>query len=400
MSDLTIDIFDAIGKGWFNEGITAKSVNEQLLTSPDAEEITVRVNSPGGDVFEGNAIYSLLRAHGAAITTEIHGIAASMGSIIALAGDEVHAAENSMFMIHDPWGFAMGNAAKMRKRADMLEKTEGTLVKIYDRKSNLDRKQIVDMMHAETWMDADEMLSNGFATSIVPLFDSEADTTEDAAARIFASLTEFRRTPNRVLELYSTPAGQVLVAARTNKKEPPKVDERMDKDKLLALLDLAADASDEDIRARIEELKTPPSLDDMVPRADLDAARETITSLRAVNKERFVTDATAAVDQAIADGKFPPASKSFYLAGALSGPDGLENFQKFAGQSPVVIDNDQIKRVESGRSVPLGAPFYGLTEDQRRMADTMGCSYEEYAGTDVSTSESIYGTGATGPAVQ
>jgi ATP-dependent protease ClpP protease subunit len=114
-------IYDEIGMF----GVSAK----QFVTDVkgiDAKRITVALNTPGGDVFDGIAIYNALRQHDATINVRIDGLAASCGSLIAMAGDTIEMAANAYLMIHNPWTFAVGDAADMRKQADVLDKLEGT----------------------------------------------------------------------------------------------------------------------------------------------------------------------------------------------------------------------------------------------------------------------------------
>lgn len=100
----------------------------QMITTP---KILVRLNSPGGDVFDGLAIYNALRAHPAAVHTHVDSLAASVASIIMLAGDTVTAAENSFVMVHQPWSIVVGDAADMRQMADLLDKVSGQIEGIY-----------------------------------------------------------------------------------------------------------------------------------------------------------------------------------------------------------------------------------------------------------------------------
>jgi len=158
-------IYDFIGEDFFGDGVSAKNFAEQI-SKLDVGTINVRINSPGGDVFDGLAIYNSLLHHKANITVEIDGAAFSIASVIAMAGDTVSMAENAMMMIHDPWTGLYGNAEDLRKEADVLDKVKGTLITSYKRQTSLGEKEISDLMSAETWMNAQEALDNGFVTSI------------------------------------------------------------------------------------------------------------------------------------------------------------------------------------------------------------------------------------------
>ena len=128
--------------------------------------MSLHINCVGGDVFEGMAIYNVLKKRTARTTVYIEGIAASMGSVIALAGDEVVMAENSLFMIHNAWGGAMGEATEIRKTAALLDKISGEIADIYTKKTNLPYNRVKEMMDEETWLSADEAFNLGFIDSI------------------------------------------------------------------------------------------------------------------------------------------------------------------------------------------------------------------------------------------
>ncbi len=154
-------IFDEIG----TFGLTAQSFIEEIKSYKDTP-MSLHINCVGGDVFEGMAIYNVLKKRTARTTVYIEGIAASMGSVIALAGDEVVMAENSLFMIHNAWGGAMGEATEIRKTAALLDKISGEIADIYTKKTNLPYNRVQEMMDEETWLSADEAFNLGFIDSI------------------------------------------------------------------------------------------------------------------------------------------------------------------------------------------------------------------------------------------
>lgn len=158
-------IYEDIGDGWLG-GLSAKRFADELNALGKLDEINVRINSAGGSVFDGVAIYNTLIKNGARITVDIDGMAASIASIIAMAGNEINMAQNGFMMIHDPWGVFAGNAEELQKQVDLLNKVRGTLVDTYDRQSSADRETIEQMMADETWMTADEALEHGFITSV------------------------------------------------------------------------------------------------------------------------------------------------------------------------------------------------------------------------------------------
>jgi len=163
--DAEILIYDEIGASWYGEGITAKGFAADLA-AVKAKRLRVRINSGGGSVFEGLAIYNALRTHSAKVTCEIDGVAASIASVIALAGDTVKMADNAFFMVHNPFGAAMGDADDMRAFADLLDKVGGSLAGIYAEKTGADEDQIQAWMDAETWFTAEEAKAAGFIDAI------------------------------------------------------------------------------------------------------------------------------------------------------------------------------------------------------------------------------------------
>jgi ATP-dependent Clp protease protease subunit len=160
-------IYDDIGESWFSEGVTAKSVKAQLDAMKDEKQITVRINSPGGDVFDGFAIYNLLAQHPAEITVKVDGMAASAASVIAMAGDKIEMAANAMLMIHNPWTMAMGDAESLGKTITLLDQIKGSILTTYATKASLSEEELSGLMDAETWFDAQGAIDAGLATAIV-----------------------------------------------------------------------------------------------------------------------------------------------------------------------------------------------------------------------------------------
>lgn len=199
-------IYDQIG-GW--DGIVAKDLVPQLKAIT-AATIHVRVNSPGGDVFDGITIANALKAHPANVIVHIDGLAASIASIIALAGDEVRMAENAFLMIHNPWTFAIGNAADFRKTADTLDTISGALIDTYVKKTGASRADVIAWMDEETWLNAEDALAEGFVDAVDGV-DSEG---EAVAARF--DLSVFAKTPAELNERRAS------IAASAAKDVPTK----------------------------------------------------------------------------------------------------------------------------------------------------------------------------------
>ena len=154
-------IFDEIGMG----GVNAQGFIEEIKSFKDSP-MNLHINCVGGDVFDGMAIFNIIKKRTAKTTVYIEGIAASMGSVIALAADSVVMAENSLFMIHNAWGGAMGEAKEMKKTAKLLDKISGEIADIYVKKTKLPYDKVKEMMDEETWLNAEEALELGFIDSI------------------------------------------------------------------------------------------------------------------------------------------------------------------------------------------------------------------------------------------
>lgn len=201
---IEILLYDEIG----NWGITAKQFAQDLLACGDVSQINLRIHSPGGDVFAGMAIYNTLKAHPARLDVYIDGLAASMASVIAMAGDTVHMPANAMMMIHKPWGAQGGDADEMRRYADLLDKVEGTLVQAYASKTGKTPEEIHALLKAETWMDGSEAVAAGFADTLL-------DPLKAAAHLNSKRMQEFEHMPKDALATLMKPRNSVTLPATT-----------------------------------------------------------------------------------------------------------------------------------------------------------------------------------------
>jgi len=162
-----IDLFGEISDvSWWGDEVTPSMFKDDLDNMGDISNLDIHINSGGGDVFAGFAIYNMLARHRAHKTVYIEGLAASIASLIAMAGDEIIMPENSMMMIHNAWAGIAGNADELRKMADELDKVDGILRMTYVNKTGLEEDEIKDMMANETWFTAYEALDKGFATAV------------------------------------------------------------------------------------------------------------------------------------------------------------------------------------------------------------------------------------------
>lgn len=176
--DATISIYGPIGATWDGEGVTVKRI-AAALRSIGNKDVTVNVNSPGGDFFEGVAIYNTLREHRAKVTINVMGIAASAASVIAMAGDEVLMGEGSFLMIHNAWGVAIGNRHDMAEAAAFLEPFDAEMAALYANRTGMKASEVVRLMDAETWIGSARAIEDGFADGML----DRGFATEDASAR-------------------------------------------------------------------------------------------------------------------------------------------------------------------------------------------------------------------------
>lgn len=151
---------------WRGDEVTPKQFKEELDALGEIESLNVFINSPGGDVFAGQAIYSMLKRHSATVNVYVDGLAASIASLIAMAGDKVIMPKNAMMMIHSPWTIAVGNAQDFRRIAEDMDKIRDSMVVAYESRSALTTEEILDMMDAEKWLSADDCLEYGLADEI------------------------------------------------------------------------------------------------------------------------------------------------------------------------------------------------------------------------------------------
>ncbi len=166
-SDAEILLYDLIGgydENWEYQG--AKNLIDKVRALGDVKNITLRINSIGGDVFEAQAMYSYLKSHPANVTVRVDGLAASAASLVAMAGDKVIMPVNALMMIHNPAGAVMGEAEELRDVADILDKVRETIATAYVNKTGMDREKVIAMMDDETWMSAEEAHELGFCDEV------------------------------------------------------------------------------------------------------------------------------------------------------------------------------------------------------------------------------------------
>lgn len=313
-------LHDIIGVEDNTSAEVARVLNQ--MESNGVSKFEVHINSPGGLVFDGLAIYNMLRERDTDII--IDGIAASIASVIACAGQNVKMYKNTFFMIHNPWTFAAGDAEYMRKLSDQLDQIRESITQAYADRTGLNAETLTDMMDEESYINAEDSLELGFCTEIIDK-KSSVDT---------------EKIKNQFLNLI-------------------KGDDPM-REFLIQLLALAATATDTDIQNALKALKSnADQVDDLVAQVaelqskiesggdsgsgsggtEIDALKASIESLTTVvndlSKENRRIKAQAAVDQAISEGKIFPAQREDYMATAEADPQA---FLARVEKMPVLFD--------------------------------------------------------------
>ena len=197
--ELEVLIYEQIGTDfWTGDGITAKQFATDLKAAGAVAHIHLKVSSPGGSVFEGLAMYNALLSHGAKVTAQVDGLAASIASVIIMAASEISVAANGMVMIHNPSTVVGGDSNEMRKMAETMDKVKTSMVTAYKRHTTLSTDKINALMDDETWMTAEEAIEKGFAEKITTPEDDDADVVANF------DLSKFRKVPQPIVAKFGS----------------------------------------------------------------------------------------------------------------------------------------------------------------------------------------------------
>lgn len=194
-NDNSISIFDVVGRDYWDEGVTAKRISG-ALRSMNGADVTVNINYPGGDMFEGLAIYNLLREYQGKVTVKVLGIAASAASIIAMAGDDIQIGRGAFLMIHNCWVVAMGNRHDFAELSTSLEPFDTAMADIYSARSGLDIATVQQLMDAESYIGGSDAVEKGLADSLLSADAvSDGDDSPSSALRKLDALLAKTNTP-------------------------------------------------------------------------------------------------------------------------------------------------------------------------------------------------------------
>jgi ATP-dependent Clp protease protease subunit len=239
---LEISILDVIGYDfWSGGGVTSKQVKRELDANKDAKTVKVLINSPGGDVWEGIAIHSLLNRHSGNVQIEVIGLAASAASVIAMAGASIAMHEGSMMMIHPAWTIAMGNKSDLNDTAEFLAKVDDSILAIYKRRTGRDEADVKAMVEAETWMTAQQAVDEKFATAVIPAKTSEAeDKPKKQKAKAMAEAEHVMNISLTVNGHTDPEAIQEAIASAVSAAAPVAASSELTEDERQALADYRA----------------------------------------------------------------------------------------------------------------------------------------------------------------
>jgi len=224
--DNSISVFDVIGADWYGDGVTASRI-AAALRSIGGADVTVNINSPGGDMFEGLAIYNLLREYEGKVTVKVLGLAASAASIIAMAGDEVQIGRGAFLMIHNCWVYAMGNRHDLQQIAADMVPFDKAMNDIYGARTGLDAATIDAMMNSETYIGGSDAVEKGFADRLLAA-DEIADGDDSPAAalrKLDAMLAKTNAPRSERRKLLKALTGSKPGAAATPEGMPGATDE-------------------------------------------------------------------------------------------------------------------------------------------------------------------------------
>ncbi|CAI8941372.1 head maturation protease, ClpP-related [Burkholderia ambifaria] len=184
-----ITINGAIGETWDGAGVTSNRIAAALRSIGAGVPVVVNLNSPGGDFFEGVAIYNLLRQHDAEVTVNVMGLAASAASVIAMAGDKILMGDGAFLMIHNAWSVAVGNRHDFIAAAETLAPFDDAMASLYAKRSGMSKTDAAALMDKETWISADQAIKNGMATGLLDgTATSKGDTKAAEQRRILATV--------------------------------------------------------------------------------------------------------------------------------------------------------------------------------------------------------------------
>jgi len=347
---LEVDIFDRIGESFLGEAVSAKGVRKALKGVKADDTISVRINSRGGDVMDGFAIYNQLKAHRGRVVAHIEGVAASMASVIAMAADEVVMPNRAFMMLHNPFAHAQGDANTLLNAGAALKTMEQELVAAYADKTGLPADQISAMMAKETWLSAAQAKKLGFA-------DSLAAVHAKAEVRFLAEASlDWESAPDEVRN--SVCASMKPAAVATVDQEPQESNEKMTPEEFKALLEAAMAP----VAERLTALEAKPA-----PKAEEGPTAE---------QRKFALERNTKLEHFVSTGKLPnsPEARAFFESQASSAEALAEVCAHYEASAPVV------KTTKTVIDPPKAEVDSGLSKQQLKFMKEQGWSAEALYG--------------------
>lgn len=361
-----IYIYEQIGADWWSgEGVTAKAFVKDLKALGNAD-INLHINSGGGSVFDASAIYTALKAHSGKVTSFIDGIAASAASFVALAGDSVVMADNALFMIHNPFGGATGDAKAMRDMADLLDKVRDTMVGIYMSKTNLSEADLLDALDKETWYNASEAQAAGFVDVI---------TNEQLAA------ANFSLEPLRALGYRNIPAQ----LTERERQMPDEAVETVDE-----AVDPAASAPVEDTE-KVEAIRRAPVFSQMRVRSPINSGGTYLEhTMKAALGNRDSADYIRAADDSFSTNTGFDRPNFITPVIDISTKFGRPTIEAFGGTQAYAFDGltVTVPKVTTNQAVGVVAEN-GATTETNLISGVVTGTVEKFAGMGTFSQEMI-----------
>lgn len=196
--ETVLTVYGEIGENWWSDSTSAGDI-DRALKEVKTKSITVRLNSPGGDAFDGITIYNRLKDHEAKVKIIVDGWACSAASIIAMAADELIMNTGAMLMVHEAWTWAVGSKSDLQKTVDMMVKLDESLLDIYMTKAQCTREEMKQFVVNETWFTADEAVELGFATDVTQEEDNTVNNKVDAEQFKQGVLQRFKKEPKQTI---------------------------------------------------------------------------------------------------------------------------------------------------------------------------------------------------------
>jgi len=334
-----ISIFDTIG-GW---DFTVKDFKRDFDAIKKSKKLRLLLNSPGGDVFDGMAIYNLLAGYRDKLSVEVLGVAASIASVIALAGRELIMAQGSYLMIHNPSGIVVGNAGDMRKTAETLDKIAGQMANIYAGKSYLSREEVLAAMEEESWYTAAEAVEAGFA-------DRVEDRGQIAALAFDMRQFNYGRVPEILASRPAVDGGdeiqnkggeemrtlnEILVAlSELSEEETAKATDE-DKQRIAQIFDFAGlEAKNVGLVETVEALQRKVALQEEKINLLLTENQEKTRQLDELKRARSLAEKDQVIEKALSEGRITPRNRAQWEAQYDKDPEGTKKLLE--AQQPVV----------------------------------------------------------------